>query len=80
MTLILPLTRPEVLLACAAAPLRGHDEIGGAAATVASVLDAGLYTPTGCVFSFRSPGTTTLSAVTGEANSPVTAMHRDRRS
>ena len=53
MTLILPLIRPEVLLACAAAPLRGHDEIGGAAATVASVLDAGLYTPTGCVFSFR---------------------------
>ena len=46
------LTHPEVLLACAATPFRERDRIGGAAAAVAAVLDAGLYTPEGCVFDF----------------------------
>ena len=75
------LTHPEALLACAATPFRERDGIGGAAAAVAAVLDAGLYTPEGCVFDFpyqwNDPSPCEMGALIETPTGPAIALGSD---
>ena len=54
--LLLPSVRPEVVLACAASPLRPVKEVYAAAATVGTVIDAGLCVPGALAYSFEAAG------------------------